>query len=91
MQPVYEGGNYTNISSTTTIRTSGASDSLQLIGIFVASASSAPTIKVEDGAGTTVINTFTPLAGVFYPMPCNLQTSCIVTIANTVDCTVFWN
>ena len=89
MQPVYEGANYSNITSTTTVRTAEAGAPVKLIGIFVASASAAPTIKVSDGA-TTVVNTFTPLGGVFYPMPCNLQTSCIVTIANTVDCTVFW-
>lgn len=90
MNPVYEGANYSNISSTTTVRTAESGAPVKLIGIFVASASSAPTIKVTDGA-SIVINTFTPLAGVFYPMPCQLGTSLIVTIANTVDCTVFWD
>lgn len=90
MNPVFEGANYANITSTTTVRTAATDEVIKLIGIFVASASATPTIKVEDGAGTTVVNTFTPVAGVFYPMPCNLQTSLIVTISGTVDCTVFW-
>lgn len=87
--PVSEAGDYTNISASALIRTGPA----KLLGIFVASASSTPTIKVWDqtsGAAPVVVNTFTPSAGVFYPMPCKLNTGLYVTISGTVDCTVFW-
>ena len=87
--PVSEAGDYTNISASTLIRTGPG----KLLGIFVASASSTPTIKVWDNtsaATTVLVNTFTPSAGVFYPMPAKFQTGCYVTIGGTVDCTVFW-
>ena len=87
--PVSEAGDFTNISASALIRTGPA----KLLGIFVASASSSPTIKVWDAvsaAAPIVVNTFVPSAGVFYPMPCKLQTGLYVTIGGTVDCTVFW-
>jgi hypothetical protein len=87
--PVVESANYTNIATSTAIRTGAG----QLLGIFVASATSTPTIKVWDntsGATTVIVNTFTPIAGTFYPIPANFATGCYVTIGGTVDCTVFW-
>ena len=86
---VSEGGNYTNISASTLIRTGPG----KLLGIFVASASSTPTIKVWDNtsaATTVIVNTFTPGSGTFYPIPCRFETGCYVTISGTVDCTVMW-
>ncbi len=83
---VSEGQIYTNITSTTTVRTGTGS----LLGIFVASASATPTLKVADGT-TTIVNTFTPAGGTFYPIPANFGTSLIVTVGGTVDCTVFWS
>ena len=86
MTPVSESQNYKNITATTTVFTgSGA-----ILGVFVASASVTPTIKVADGAGT-IVNTFTPIAGTFYPIPARFTTSLVVTISGTVDCTVFWS
>jgi hypothetical protein len=85
MNPVTESQNYKNITSTTTVYTGTGG----LLGIFVASASSSPTIKVEDGSGT-MVNTFTPIAATFYPLPGRFNTSLVVTIGGTVDCTVFW-
>ena len=88
--PVVEGGAYKNISASTLVRTGAG----QLLGIFVASASSTPTIKVWDNtsaATTILVNTFTPIAGTFYPMPGNFGAGLFVTIGGTVDCTVFWN
>ena len=87
--PVVETGNYKNLSA------SGVVSLLpgQLIGIFVASASSTPTIKVWDNtsaATTVLVNTFTPLPGTFYPMPASCTVGCYVTISGTVDCTVFF-
>lgn len=88
--PVVESGAYKNISASALVRTGAG----QLIGIFVASASGSPTIKVWDNtsaATTVLVNTFTPLAGGFYPMPFNFSNGLFVTIGGTVDCTVAWN
>jgi hypothetical protein len=63
-----------------------------LLGIFVASASSTPTIKVWDNtaaSGNIVVNTFTPVAGTFYPIPSRVRTGCYISISGTVDCTAF--
>lgn len=87
--PVSEAGDYTNISASALIRTGPG----KLLGIFVASASSTPTIKVWDNtsaATTVLVNTFTPTASQFYPIPARFTTGCYVTISGTVDCTVFW-
>lgn len=83
--PVNESGQYSNITSTTTLFTGAG----QLLGIFVSSASATPTIKVADGA-TTVVNTFTPTAATYYPIPAQITGSCVVTISGTVDCCPFW-
>ena len=85
MSQVYEGEAYSNMTATTSI-----ANARKLLGIMVASASSTPTIKVGEGS-TTIVNTFTPLAGTFYPMPCTFgKNGLTVTISGTVDCTVFW-
>lgn len=86
MQPVSESQNFTNMTATTTVRTGAGG----LLGIMVASASGSPTIKVQDGS-TTIVNTFTPVAGIFYPMPARFVTSLVVTIGATCDITVFWS
>jgi len=85
MTPVTESQNFKNITSTTTVFTGIGG----ILGIFVSSASSTPTIKVQDGS-TTMVNTFTPVAGTFYPIPAKFSTSLVVTISGTVDCCVFW-
>ena len=89
-QPVVESASYKNISASTAIRTGAG----QLLGIFVASASATPTIKVWDNtsaATTILVNTFTPTAATYYPIPGTFGTGLFVTISGTVDCTVFWN
>ena len=83
--PVIESCQYTNITSTTTIKTGAG----KLLGIFCASGS-APTVKVSDGAAT-IVNTFTPYTGSFTPIPACFSTSLIVTIGGTADVTVFWD
>ena len=82
---VTQSQNYKNITSTTTVYTGTGG----LFGIFVASASNTPTIKVSDGANT-IVNTFTPAGATFYTIPARFGTSLVVTISGTVDCTVFW-
>jgi hypothetical protein len=82
---VTQSQNYKNITSTTTVYTGTGG----LFGIFVASASSTPTIKVTDGSAT-IVNTFTPAGATFYTIPARFGTNLVVTISGTVDCTVFW-
>ena len=84
--PVSVSQNYKNITATTTVYTGTGG----IFGIFVASASSTPTIKVSDGA-STLVNTFTPAGATFYQIPARFNTSLVVTISGTVDCTVFWS
>lgn len=87
-QPVIEACQYTNLSASAAIRTGTG----QLLGIFVASASNTPTIKVWDntaGSGAVIVNTFTPLPATFYPIPAMFTTGCFITIGGTVDLTTF--
>jgi hypothetical protein len=84
--PVTSAQNAKNITATTTVYTGTGG----LFGIFVASASSTPTIKVSDDS-TTMVNTFTPTGATFYQLPGRFGTSLVVTISGTVDCTVFWS
>ncbi len=86
-QSISTAANFKNITATTTITAGG--QPLKLSGIFVSSASSTPTIKVENGS-TTVVNTFTPAGATFYQIPAECGTSIVVTIGGTVDCCVFW-
>ena len=86
MLPVSESQNCKNITSTTTIFTGPC----RLLGIFVSSVSGSPTLKIGDG-GTTLVNTFTPVAATWYPMPGTMATSLVVTVGATLDCCVFWN
>jgi hypothetical protein len=78
-------GNYSNITSTTTIFTGAC----QIYGIWVSSASSTPTLAVGDLA-TACIAQFTPAAPTWYPMPISLANGLKVTISGTVNCTVVW-
>ena len=86
---VIQSGSYENLSASANC----ASRPAALIGIFVASASSTPTLAVYDSATTTtatiIVNTFTPIAGSFYPIPAQANSGIYVVISGTVDCTVF--
>ena len=84
MEKVVESNSRLNITATNATIKYGS-----LMGIFVSQASSSPTIKVEDQAGT-IANTFTPLAGSYYPLPCDILGILTVTIGGTVDATVFY-
>lgn len=67
----------------------------KLVSIFVSSASATPTIKLYDSltaTGTTLINTFTPVAGTAYTFPhVRAQTGIYIAISGTVDCMVFFD
>lgn len=86
MTPVSESQNYKNITATTTVFTGPGA----ILGIFVASITATPTIKVSDNSNT-IVNTFVPVAGTFYPIPARFSSSLVVTISGTTDCTVFWS
>lgn len=87
---VYEGSQRKNMTSTdTSIVCATGGGGLALLGVFVASASNTPTLKLADSGGT-IANTFTPVSGTFYPLPCQLSGTLTVTIGGTLDCTVFY-
>lgn len=86
-EPVFEVGNYRNLTASAKVKDGFG----KLMGIFVASASATPTIKVWDNtaaSGDVIVNTFTPIAGTFYPIPVYFDTGLFITISGTVDCTV---
>lgn len=88
MQPVTESCQHVNLSASANVKNGPG----QLLGIFVAS-TSAGTLKLWDSttaAGTVIVNTFTPLAATFYPIPACFVNGLFVTITGTIDYTVFW-
>lgn len=88
-QHVQEAGFAKNISASTAIKTGAGT----VIGIWVSSASSTPTIKVWDNtaaSGTILANTFTPSPATFFPLAMKFQTGLYVSIGGTVDCTVVY-
>ena len=66
----------------------------KIVGIFVSSASSTPTITVYDSATTTttakVVDTFTPVGATFYPIPAATAAGLYVVIGGTVSATVIY-
>lgn len=85
---VTESQTYKNFTATTTIVPPTGFRGARLLGIFVASSSSG-TIKVQDGA-STVVNTFFVNAGTFYPIPAECSGTVTITVAGTLDATVFY-
>lgn len=83
---VIESAGYRNLSASALVRTGRG----KMLGIFCAS-SSAATCKVWDNtsaATTVIVNTFTLVSGVFYPLPFAFQNGLYVTITGTADITV---
>lgn len=87
--PISASGNYKHLTQANSPATVFAGSG-SLTGLFCASASNTPTVALADGV-TTLVNTFTPVAGTFYKLPGNFLTSLIVTIGGTADITIFWN
>lgn len=88
--PVIQSTGSTHITASTAV---GALRPGRLMGIFVASASTVPTIAVYDGAdatGKVLANTFTPAGATWYTIPAQFNNGLFVAISGTVDCTVFW-
>lgn len=64
-----------------------------LAGIFVASSSSG-TIKLWDntaGSGTVLVNTFSAIAGTWYPLPFRFLTGLFITVGGTIDYTISYS
>lgn len=86
MQLTTETGKALNITATNATLIDGG----QLLGIWVSSAASTPTIKVADTSGT-IANTFTPAAATWYRLPFRWNGTLTVTIGGTVDCTICYS
>ena len=87
MGVVVEGGNYRNITSTTQVTTRGGT----LLGFYVNSTTGG-TIVFRDGTsgGTAMSGTITPAIG-FHRFPATFGVDGLhVTIANTIDVTIFY-
>ena len=85
--PSVGGAKYLN--GTTSQQVKGAEG--DLIGIFIDSASASPTIKLWDSgtaAGNVLVQTFTPIAGTWYPLPFHFLTGLFITIVGTVGYTI---
>ena len=90
MQGSLDVGVPKQLSASANVKASSGS----LIGIFCSSASGSPTITIYDDAasGTTtkIVDTFTPVAGTFYRLPCSYANGLNVVIAATTSITVFY-
>lgn len=85
-----------NISASASIKTGSG----RALGIFVSAASSTPTLKVWDAltaTGRVLIDTFTPVAGTFYPFSVasnlpglDFTIGEYVSVSGTVSCTVVY-
>lgn len=79
-----------NISATANALATGGGT---MAGILVSAASATPQITVYDGltsGGTKIVDTFTPVAATYYPMPFTYATGLTIVISGTVSCTPFW-
>ena len=85
-----QAGGYKQISATGNVSAYPA----KIVGIFVSSASSTPTITVYDSATTTttakVVDTFTPAGATFYAIPAATSAGIYVVIGGTVSATVIY-
>ena len=88
-QNVFEGGTRLNFTTTDSSIVANGPSKLFLLGVFVSQASSNPTLKVADSVGT-IANTFTPLPGQFYAMPCQINGTLTLTVGGTLDATAFY-
>ena len=88
---VTESSSYSQISGSVNVCKGQA----ELTGIFCSSASNTPTITVYDdpatGTANKIVDTFTPVAGTWYPLPFIAGAGLYVAIGGTVSCTVAYN
>lgn len=90
VQKVEDRSTYLNTAASVLVKTGAG----RVKGIFVASASATPTIKLWDNttaATTVLVNTFTPVAGTLYRfLDAEFANGLYITISGTVDCTVLY-
>lgn len=88
MQPVIEAAQHMNLTASAQVMSGPG----RIVGIFVAS-TTAGTFKLWDAltaTGDVVVNTTTPVAGGFYPIPARCVIGAYLTISGTIDLTVFY-
>jgi hypothetical protein len=81
------GTNYYRISASGNVKTSQGT----LLGVFVATTTGGTLTFYDDsGTGTskTIVGTFTPNAGQFYPLPFSFANGLNVVVAGTIDATI---
>lgn len=61
---------------------------VNLVGIFVASASTG-TLKLADATGT-IVNTFSVAAATWYEIPARISGQLTITVGGTLDATAFY-
>lgn len=86
---VIGGSSYINLSASALVKTGEGT----LCGIFVASSTSG-TIKLWNSltaAAPVLVNTFSAVAGTWYPLPFKFSTGLYVTLAGTIDCSVSYS
>lgn len=87
----YHVGSYKQISISGNVSPTG---NKFLLGIFVSAASGTPTITVYDDAGVgtalKMVDTFTPVASTWYPLPMVATLGINVVLGGTVSCTVVY-
>jgi len=88
-QIVFESAQRLNITATDTSLVSSQARQLCLLGVFVSQTSSG-TLKLADSLGGIILNTFSPTAGTFYPVPCEIQGQLTATVGGTLDATIFY-
>jgi hypothetical protein len=88
-QPVTGGNECLNGSTTQLVKTGPG----HVLGIFVASSSSG-TIKLwgnTAGSGAVIVNTFSAVAGTWYPLPFPFKVGLFITVGGTIDYSISYS
>lgn len=85
-----QAGGYKQISATGNV----SAYPVKIVGLFVSAASGTPTVTIYDSATTTtstkVVDTFTPVAATFYPIPAATSAGLYIVLGGTVSATVIY-
>lgn len=91
MAQVQVSGGYKQLSATANC----SPNPCNMLGVFCSSASGTPSVTIYDSATTTtttkIVDTFTPVAGTWYPFPAACSNGLYVVIAATTSITVFYD